>query len=218
MNTTDEQLFDVVIVGAGISGISAACYLKKQCPEKRYRIIESREQVGGTWDLFRYPGIRSDSDMHTFGFKFKPWTRPKAISDGPSILDYLNETVDEYAVRDNIDFGMRVISARWLSAESVWETVARDGQGQETRCRSRLLFMCSGYYRYSAGYTPEFPGLEEFAGTVVHPQLWPDDLDYSNKRVAVIGSGATAVTLIPAMAEKASHVTMVQRSPTYIVS
>ena len=128
--------------------------------------------------------------MHTFGFKFKPWTRPKAISDGPSILDYLNETVDEYAVRDNIDFGMRVISARWLSAESVWETVARDGQGQETRYRSRLLFMCSGYYRYSAGYTPEFPGLEEFAGTVVHPQLWPDDLDYSNKRVAVIGSGA----------------------------
>jgi len=218
MNTTDEQLLDVVIVGAGISGISAACYLKKQCPEKRYRIIESREQVGGTWDLFRYPGIRSDSDMHTFGFKFKPWTRPKAISDGPSILDYLNETVDEYAVRDNIDFGMRVISARWLSAESVWETVARDSQGQETRYRSRLLFMCSGYYRYSAGYTPEFPGLEEFAGTVVHPQLWPDDLDYSNKRVAVIGSGATAVTLIPAMAEKASHVTMVQRSPTYIVS
>ena len=218
MNTTDEQLLDVVIVGAGISGISAACYLKKHCPEKRYRIIESREQVGGTWDLFRYPGIRSDSDMHTFGFKFKPWTRPKAISDGPSILDYLNETVDEYAVRDNIDFGMRVISARWLSAESVWETVARDGRGQETRYRSRLLFMCSGYYRYSAGYTPEFPGLEEFAGTVVHPQLWPDDLDYSNKRVAVIGSGATAVTLIPAMAEKASHVTMVQRSPTYIVS
>ena len=218
MNTTDEQLLDVVIVGAGISGISAACYLKKQCPEKRYRIIESREQVGGTWDLFRYPGIRSDSDMHTFGFKFKPWTRPKAMSDGPSILDYLNETVDEYAVRDNIDFGMRVISARWMSAESVWETVARDGRGQETRYRSRLLFMCSGYYRYSAGYTPEFPGLEEFAGTVVHPQLWPDDLDYCNKRVAVIGSGATAVTLIPAMAEKASHVTMVQRSPTYIVS
>ena len=156
--------------------------------------------------------------MHTFGFKFKPWTRPKSISDGPSILAYLNETVDEYAVRDSIDFGVRVVSARWLSAESVWETIARDGRGQEVRYRSRLLFMCSGYYRYSAGYTPDLPGLEEFAGTVVHPQLWPDDLDYSNKRVAVIGSGATAVTLIPAMADKASHVTMVQRSPTYILS
>ena len=218
MNSAGAQLLDVVIVGAGISGISAACYLKMQCPEKRYRIIESRGSVGGTWDLFRYPGIRSDSDMHTFGFKFKPWTRPKSISDGPSILAYLNETVDEYAVRDSIDFGVRVVSARWLSAESVWETIARDGRGQEVRYRSRLLFMCSGYYRYSAGYTPDLPGLEEFAGTVVHPQLWPDDLDYSNKRVAVIGSGATAVTLIPAMADKASHVTMVQRSPTYILS
>ncbi|MEC8454176.1 MAG: NAD(P)/FAD-dependent oxidoreductase, partial [Pseudomonadota bacterium] len=176
MNSAGAQLLDVVIVGAGISGISAACYLKMQCPEKRYRIIESRGSVGGTWDLFRYPGIRSDSDMHTFGFKFKPWTRPKSISDGPSILAYLNETVDEYAVRDSIDFGVRVVSARWLSAESVWETIARDGRGQEVRYRSRLLFMCSGYYRYSAGYTPDLPGLEEFAGTVVHPQLWPDDL------------------------------------------
>ena len=218
MDSTSAQLLDIVIVGAGISGISAACHLRTQCPEKRYRIVESRENIGGTWDLFRYPGIRSDSDMHTFGFKFKPWTRAKTISDGPSILEYLNETIDEYTVRDNIDFGRRVISARWLSDESVWMTVAQDRDGNETQYRSRLLFMCSGYYRYSEGYTPDFPGLEEFAGTVVHPQLWPENLDYSKKRVAVIGSGATAVTLIPALAEKASHVTMVQRSPTYIVS
>ena len=218
MGENNAQILDVVIVGAGISGISAACYMQMQCSEKRYRIIESRERVGGTWDLFRYPGIRSDSDMYTFGFKFKPWTRAKAISDGPSILQYLNETIDEYKVRDKIDFGRRVISARWLSAESVWVTLTRDDNGNETKYRSRLLFMCSGYYRYSEGYTPEFPGLEDFAGTVVHPQLWPEDLDYSNKRVAVIGSGATAVTLIPAMADKASHITMVQRSPTYIIS
>ena len=214
----NEQQLDVVIVGAGISGISAACYLEKDCPGKSYRVIEARESIGGTWDLFRYPGIRSDSDMHTFGFKFKPWTRPKAISDGPSILEYLNEAVDEYQVRDNIDFGRRVTSAAWDSDSSTWLTTTLDEQGEVVQYRSRLLFMCSGYYRYAEGYTPEIPGLEEFAGTVVHPQLWPEDLDYSGKRVAVIGSGATAVTLIPAMADEAEHITMVQRSPTYILS
>jgi cation diffusion facilitator CzcD-associated flavoprotein CzcO len=214
----DEQQLDVVIVGAGISGISAACYLEKDCPGKSYRVIEARESVGGTWDLFRYPGIRSDSDMHTFGFKFKPWTRPKAISDGPSILEYLNEAVDEYEVRDNIDFGRRVTSAAWDSASSTWLTTTLDEQGEVVQYRSRLLFMCSGYYRYAEGYTPAIPGLADFTGTVVHPQLWPEDLDYSGKRVAVIGSGATAVTLIPAMADEAAHITMVQRSPTYILS
>lgn len=209
---------DLLIVGAGISGISAACYLTRQCPDKQYTILEARDDIGGTWDLFRYPGIRSDSDMHTFGFEFKPWTNPQALADGPSIKAYLNEAIDEYGVRSNIQFGMKVVSANWRDDDSLWLVKVQDAEGNEKQLVTRVLFMCSGYYNYEHGYTPEFIGIEDFKGEVVHPQRWPEDLDYTGKKVAVIGSGATAVTLVPAMADRAQQVTMIQRSPTYIVS
>lgn len=209
---------DVIIVGAGISGISAACHLHKDCPDQRYTILEARQSIGGTWDLFRYPGIRSDSDMHTFGFSFKPWTNAKAISDGPSILAYLQEAVAEYEVEKHIRFGVRVTSAAWSSESSTWTVTTLSERGEVGQVVGRMLYMCSGYYNYEKGYTPDIPGLEDFSGIVVHPQHWPQDLDYSNKRVAVIGSGATAVTLVPSMADTAAHVTMIQRSPGYIVS
>ncbi len=209
---------DVIIVGAGISGISAACYLHRDCPDKSYTILEARHAVGGTWDLFRYPGIRSDSDMHTFGFKFKPWTNAKAISDGPSILEYLREAVEEYDVEKNIRFGRKVTSAAWDSASSTWTVTTLSDSGEVQQVTGRLLFMCSGYYSYAKGYTPDLPGLENFKGEIIHPQHWPEELDYTNKRVAVIGSGATAVTIVPSMADDVEHITMIQRSPTYILS
>jgi monooxygenase len=210
---------DVLIAGAGISGIGAACHLGERCPGKSYAILEARDDLGGTWDLFRYPGIRSDSDMHTLGYRFKPWTDEKAIADGDLILDYVREAARENGIEEKIRFGHRVIRAEWSSADSRWTIeVERTGSGETLRLTCCYFWTCTGYYSYDEGYTPEFPGRERFPGTVVHPQHWPEDLDYAGKRVVVIGSGATAVTLVPAMAEKAEQVTMLQRSPTYIVA
>lgn len=211
-------MLDVLIVGAGISGISAACHLEKRCATKRYAVLEGRDNVGGTWDLFRYPGIRSDSDMHTFGFSFKPWTNPKSISDGESIREYLKEAVAEYGVKDKIRFGHKVVSANWDSMRDVWLVTATNVAGETVEIETRVLFMCSGYYNYAEGYTPDYPGLSNFKGQLIHPQKWPEDLDYSGKKVAVIGSGATAVTIVPNMVDKAAQVTMIQRSPTYMFS
>jgi monooxygenase len=210
---------DVLIVGAGLSGIGAACHLSTSCPDKTYAIFESRESIGGTWDLFRYPGIRSDSDMFTLGYSFRPWKSAKAIADGPSILSYIKDTADEFEVTDKIRFNHRVVRAEWSTEQALWTVTAeRSDTGETVQLTCGFLFMCSGYYRYDEGYTPDFKGLEQFGGQVVHPQHWPEDLDYKGKRVVVIGSGATAVTLVPAMAEDAAHVTMLQRTPTYIVS
>ncbi|MDT5012529.1 MAG: monooxygenase [Mycobacterium sp.] len=209
---------DVAIVGAGISGISAAWHLQDRSPTKRYAILESREHLGGTWDLFKYPGIRSDSDMFTLGFRFKPWTSEKAIADGPSIMSYLKETTAEFGIDKHIRYRHKVISADWSDSANQWTLrVERDGEVEEITCS--FLFATTGYYNYDQGYTPEFVGANDFDGTIVHPQHWPEDLDYQGKRVVVIGSGATAVTLIPALANSgAEHVTMLQRSPTYIGS
>lgn len=209
--------FDVLVVGAGISGIGAGYHLQKHCPDKRYVILEGREAMGGTWDLFRYPGIRSDSDMYTLGYAFKPWTNAKAIADGPAILDYVHETAREHGIDAKIRYGHMVRRASWSSEDARW-TVEVEHGGETRRLTCGFLFMCSGYYDYEAGYTPEFEGVEEFAGELVHPQKWTDRIDYKGKRVVVIGSGATAVTLVPEMARDAAHVTMLQRSPTYIVS
>ncbi len=211
------ESFDVIIIGAGVSGIGAAVHLQRHCPGKTFAILEGRAALGGTWDLFRYPGIRSDSDMHTFGYNFKPWKNPKAIADGPSIRAYLQETAEEYGVAPHIRFQHRALRLAWSSADALW-TVEAEHEGRTVTFTARYVMMCAGYYRYSAGYTPEFAGVERFKGAVIHPQLWPEDLDYAGKRVVVIGSGATAVTLVPAMAEQAAHVTMVQRSPTYMIS
>jgi len=211
--------YDVLIVGAGISGVSAAYHLQKHCPGKTYAILEGRERMGGTWDLFQYPGIRSDSDMYTLGFSFRPWTRPKAIADGPSILAYVKETAEAYGIDRKIRYQMKVERASWSSDDARWTLEARDGAtGQTVRFTCGFLFMCAGYYDYEEGYTPEFEGVEAFRGRVVHPQKWTPDVDYAGKRVVVIGSGATAVTLVLELARKAAHVTMLQRSPTYIVS
>ena len=210
---------DVLIIGAGLSGICAAYYLQTRCPTKRYAILEGRSTLGGTWDLFRYPGIRSDSDMYTLGYSFRPWKEGKAIADGPSILSYIRETAEAYGIDRRIRFGHRVRRAAWSSADATWTVEAESGPGGEiARFTCNFLFTCSGYYDYASGYTPEWPGSERFAGRIVHPQHWPADLDYAGKRVVVIGSGATAVTLVPAMAEQAAQVTMLQRSPTYIVA
>lgn len=211
------ESFDVIIVGAGLSGIGSAVHLGKHCPDKTFAVLESREAIGGTWDLFRYPGIRSDSDMHTLGYNFKPWTNPKAIADGPSIKAYVEETAREYGILPHIRFRHSVRRLSWSSEEARW-TVEADHQGQPVIFTARHILMCAGYYRYSAGYTPDFAGVDRYQGQLIHPQLWPEDLDYEGKRVIVIGSGATAVTLVPAMAEKAAHVTMLQRSPTYMAS
>ncbi|MEZ4452670.1 MAG: NAD(P)/FAD-dependent oxidoreductase [Nannocystaceae bacterium] len=213
-----SEHYDVVLVGAGLSGIGAACHLRRECPEKRVLILEGREALGGTWDLFRYPGIRSDSDMFTFGFAFEPWRDAKAIADGPSILAYLRATAEKHGVDRLIRYGHRVRQASWSSADARWTLDVLLADGTSARFTASFLWMCTGYYRYDHGYTPEFPGRERFRGKVIHPQLWPEDLDYSGQNVVVIGSGATAMTLVPAMAEKAGHVTMLQRSPTYVVT
>ncbi|MCB1693784.1 MAG: NAD(P)/FAD-dependent oxidoreductase [Pseudomonadales bacterium] len=209
---------DVLIVGAGISGIGAGYHLKDKCPGRTWAILERRDNIGGTWDLFKYPGIRSDSDMYTLGYAFKPWTNPKAIADGPSILEYLKETAQEYGIDQRIRFGYHVKRASWSSAASRWTVEAEYKDGSVMKLTCNFLFMCSGYYNYDAGYTPEFEGTEDFRGRIVHPQKWTEDIDYAGKQVVVIGSGATAVTLVPEMAKDAAHVTMLQRSPTYVVS
>jgi len=215
----DVPVLDVLIIGAGLSGIGAACQLQKQFPNKRYVILEARDAVGGTWDLFRYPGIRSDSDMYTLGYQFKPWTNPKAIADGPSILAYIRETAEEGHVMPHIRFGHRAVSAAWSGRDACWTVVvARTDTGEQSTLRTRFLYGCSGYYSYDEAYRPEFPGEAEFKGVTVIPQFWPKDLDYQGKQIVVIGSGATAVTVVPAMAETAAHVTMLQRSPSYVVS
>lgn len=215
------QHFDVVIVGAGLSGIGAAVHLQKLCPGRSFTLVESRGAIGGTWDLYRYPGIRSDSDMHTLGYAFKPWIADKAIADGPSILDYVNETADEHDVRRHIRFHRRLEKASWSTEDAAWtlELACTDGDGSSTeRIRCGFILMCSGYYDYETAYRPRFEGEEDFEGPMFHPQFWPRDLDYTGKRVVVIGSGATAMTVVPAMADAAEHVTMLQRSPTWVVS
>ncbi len=210
---------DVLVVGAGLSGIGAGAYLQNDCPWADYAIFEARDAIGGTWDLFRYPGIRSDSDMFTLGYSFRPWDGEKAIADGPSILRYIEDTARETGVDKHIRFQHKIVAAEWSTADGQWLVTASRGDTNETfQLTADFIFSCSGYYRYDKGYTPDFPGLEEFNGTIVHPQQWPEDLDYAGKRVVVIGSGATAVTLIPSLADTAAHVTMLQRSPTYIVS
>jgi monooxygenase len=210
---------DVLIVGAGLSGIGAAYHLQTKLPGKSYAILEGRDAIGGTWDLFRYPGIRSDSDLHTLGYAFKPWTGEQAIADGPSILDYVRETARENGIDRHVRFGHRVVRAEWSSADARWTVEATTGdRGETVRLTCGFLFSAGGYYRYDEGFTPPFEGRERFQGQIVHPQHWPDDLDYAGKRVVVIGSGATAVTLVPALARDAAQVTMLQRSPTYVVS
>jgi monooxygenase len=213
----EVEHFDVLIAGAGVSGIGCAYHLQSEQPGKSYVILEAREATGGTWDLFRYPGIRSDSDLHTFGYEFKPWREEKAIADGPAILRYIRETASENGIDAHIRVGHRVLRAAWSSERALWQIEAlRAGETVAFTCS--WLFCAGGYYRYEEGYTPDFPGRERFQGRIVHPQRWPEDLDFEGKRVVVIGSGATAVTLVPAMAAKAAHVTMLQRSPTYVVS
>jgi monooxygenase len=210
---------DVLIVGGGLSGICAGVNLQKNCPRKTYVILESRENIGGTWDLFRYPGIRSDSDMFTLGYSFKPWTAERAIADGDTILTYLKDTAREYGIDAKIRFNHRVMRASWSSESAVWTIEAERGPAKElVRFTCRFLLACSGYYDYAGGHTPAFPGFKNFAGTVVHPQQWPGDLRYAGKRVVVIGSGATAITLVPQMARTAALVTMLQRSPSYVVA
>jgi len=218
---TAEHL-DVLILGAGLSGIDAAWHLARYAPRKRFLILERRERIGGTWDLFRYPGIRSDSDMLTMGYTFRPWTQPKTISDGGDIRSYIEDTARESGIMDRIRFRHRVVRATWSSADARWtvEALRRHDDGREEPVRFTAGFLCScaGYYRYDEGYTPEFAGRDAFEGTIIHPQHWPEDFDYAGKRVVIIGSGATAITLLPSLARKAGHVTMLQRSPTWIIS
>ena len=215
---TAEHL-DVLIVGAGLSGIGAGCHLKADSPGKTFAILESRGATGGTWDLFRYPGIRSDSDMFTLGYAFRPWEEAKAIADGPSILSYVRETAREHGVEDHIRLHHRAVNASWSTEDARWTVeVERTDTGSTVTLTCSFLFMCTGYYRYDEGFTPDLPGTERFGGELIHPQHWPEDLDYRGKRVVVIGSGATAVTLVPAMAGEAGHVTMLQRSPSYVLS
>ena len=216
---THQHHVDVLIVGAGLSGIAAGYHLQASCPGKSYAILEARDSIGGTWDLFRYPGIRSDSDMFTLGYGFRPWKAAKAIADGPSILSYVKDTAREYGIDRHIRFGHRVVRAEWSSDAQRWTVEAEQtATGETVTLTAGFLFTCTGYYRYDEGYTPELAGVERFGGQVIHPQHWPEDLDYTGKRVVVIGSGATAVTLVPAMAPDAAHVTMLQRSPSYVVS
>jgi monooxygenase len=210
---------DVIIVGAGLSGIGGACHLRRACPTKSFVILEGRERMGGTWDLFRYPGVRSDSDMYTLGYRFRPWRDNKAMADAPAILSYIRDTAAEYEVDKFIRYNHRVRRVSWSSENACWTVEAETGPDNElVQLTCNFLYLCTGYYDYDNGYTPEWQGVDRFHGKIVHPQKWPEDLDYAGKRVVVIGSGATAVTLVPAMAERAAHVTMLQRSPSYIVS
>ncbi|MFY1614999.1 flavin-containing monooxygenase [Micromonospora sp. WMMD736] len=210
---------DVLIVGAGLSGVGAACHLRRDCPDKTYAVLEARDAVGGTWDLFRYPGVRSDSDMFTLGYSFRPWADARSIADGASIREYVRETAREYDVQRHIRFSHLVTRAEWDSATARWTVYAERTDTAETVVLTcSFLFACTGYYRYDEGYTPALPGVDAYAGRLVHPQHWPDDLDHAGKRVVVIGSGATAVTLVPALAERAAHVTMLQRSPSYVIA
>jgi monooxygenase len=213
-----DEHFDVLIVGAGLSGIGAGWHLQNASPDRSYVILEGREAIGGTWDLFRYPGIRSDSDMYTLGYAFKPWTEAKAIADGPSILKYVRDTARDFGIDKRIRYGHKVTSAAWSSQDARWTVEALRSDGETVRFTAGFVFLCGGYYSYEGGYTPDFPGAARFKGRLVHPQNWPADLDYAGKRVVVIGSGATAMTLVPEMARTAAHVTMLQRSPTYVVS
>lgn len=216
--THTPEYVDVLIVGAGLSGIGAAYYIQTECPTKSYAVIEARETLGGTWDLFRYPGVRSDSDMYTLGYTFHPWHDPKAIADGPSILAYIQETAATYGIDQKIRYQHRMCGASWSSDEALWTVDIQLGDGDTVQMTCNFLYMCTGYYDYERGYQPDWPGMDEYTGQLIHPQHWPEALDYSGKRVVVIGSGATAVTLVPAMADDAAHVTMLQRSPTYIVT
>ena len=209
----------VLIVGAGLSGIAAAYYLGRRCPELSWAIVEGRSEIGGTWDLFRYPGIRSDSDMYTMGYRFRPWTGDKAIAGGPDILQYIKDTASAFGIDRKIRFNQRVRQISWSSEAAEWTVDIDRGSNLEAlQMRCKFLFMCTGYYRYDRGYTPAWAGMNRFRGEIVHPQSWREDLDYVGKRIVVIGSGATAVTLAPALAEEAAHVTILQRSPTYVVS
>jgi monooxygenase len=218
-NGQSSKHLDVLIVGAGLSGIGAAHHLQEAFPGRGYAIFEARDDLGGTWDLFRYPGIRSDSDMHTLGYRFRPWTSSKTIADGSSILEYVRQTARDGGIEGKIRYRHRVVRAEWSSEHARWSVEAeRTDTGETVSVTCAYLWVCSGYYRYDEGFTPEFEGAEAFRGRIVHPQHWPEDLDYSGKKVVVIGSGATAVTLVPAMAREAGHVTMLQRSPTYIAS
>lgn len=214
-----QKPFDVLIIGAGLSGIGMACHIQRDCPDQRYAILERRSRIGGTWDLFRYPGIRSDSDMFTFGYAFRPWNSFKVLADGTSIREYVTETAKEYGVDRNIRYGVKIVRADFSTKTNLWTVHALDeASGEEQTHQSRVLVSCTGYYNYDKGFLPDFPGQERFKGTRVHPQFWPENLDYKGKRVVVIGSGATAVTLVPAMADDAAHVTMLQRSPGFIFS
>ena len=210
---------DVLIVGAGLSGIGAACHIQAACPGRTYAVLEGREASGGTWDLFRYPGIRSDSDMFTLGYAFQPWLEAKSLADGPSILSYIRRTASEHGVDAHIRYRHRVVRANWSTADAQWTVDVQWGDtGETVHMTCGFLFSCTGYYRYDEGYSPDFAGTEDFRGEIVHPQHWPADLDYDGKRIVVVGSGATAVTLIPSLAERAAHVTMLQRSPSYVVA
>ncbi|MBC7519751.1 MAG: NAD(P)/FAD-dependent oxidoreductase [Sandarakinorhabdus sp.] len=213
-----QDHFDVIIVGAGLSGIGAAVHLQKDCPDRSYAVLEGRDAIGGTWDLFRYPGIRSDSDMYTLGYNFKPWQEAKAIADGPNIRKYINAAAAEYGVEKHIRFGHKVKSAAWDSATARWTVTVNRKDGSTSELTCNFLYMCSGYYSYSEGYKPDFAGEADFKGQIVQPQFWPENLDYTGKKIIVIGSGATAVTVVPVMAKTAAGVTMLQRSPTYMVS
>jgi monooxygenase len=217
-NDMESEIFDVLIIGAGLSGIDAAYRLQTECPSKTFAILEARESIGGTWDLFRYPGIRSDSDVETLGFPFKPWVKEKSIADGPAIRDYIKSTAAEFGIDQKIRFGMRVEEARWNSQESLWELSCVNLRGERQTVRSRFVYSCTGYYSYAEAYQPQFSQIEKFKGTLIHPQFWPQSFDPTDKTIVVIGSGATAITLVPSLSEKAKSVTMLQRSPTYVVS
>ena len=211
--------FDVIVVGAGISGVGAGYRLQTECPTKRYVILEGRADLGGTWDLFRYPGVRSDSDMYTLSYPFRPWKGPRSMVDGPTIWTYIRDTAAEHGIDRHIRFRQRVVRASWSSDDARWTLQVRAGdEAEPVEYTADFLYLCSGYFSYDHGFMPEFPGADRFTGTLVHPQFWPEDLDYDGKQVVVIGSGATAVTLVPAMTERAGHVTMLQRSPSYVVS